>query len=173
MKNLIIIISFALFTFSMNAQTIGTFTTTVEGGVKGTATQIIPSIELYNLNNKNTDNTLLFDKVIAEAGKSINFTITSNNDDSEFGNFSNILASSQNHLLRVGHTINGVKSNNAATLTGWFGDNANFLGKNVTSVTVTINNLKFETTDNWTKFSYEMVVTISGTDTNVAKVSDK
>lgn len=173
MKNLIIIVSLTLFSISLNAQTLGTFTTSIEGGIKGAATQITPTIELYNYINKNTDNTLLFENNTVEAGQEVTFTITSNEDDGSFSNFANILASSQNHLFKVGHVINGVKSNNAASITGWFGDDANFLGKNITSITVTLKNVKFETTDNWTNFSYEMSVTISGTDDNVAKVSDK
>lgn len=173
MKNFIIITSFILFTFSLNAQTIGSFTTTVEGGVKGTATEITPTIELYNYITKNTDNTLLFENTTVEAGQEVTCTIASNEDDAAFSNFAHLLSASQNHLLKVGHTINGVKSSNAASITGWFGDDANFLGKNITSITITLKNVKFETTDSWTTFSYDMSVTISGTDTNVAKATDK
>lgn len=173
MKNFIIIVSFTFFTFSLNAQTIGTFTTSVEGGVKGTATEITPTIELYNFITKNTNNTLLFENTTVAAEQEVTFSIASNEADAAFSNFANILSTSQNHLLRVGHTINGVKSSNAASVTGWFGDDVNFLGKNITEITITLKNVKFQTTDNWTNFSYEMSVTISGTDSNVAKLTDK
>ncbi len=173
MKNSIIIFIFTFFTLALNAQTLGTFTTSVEGGIKGTANAIAPTLELYDYINKTTNNTSLFENITAQTGETANFSLNSYNNDKKFANFTNILTTSPSHLLKVGHVVNGVKANNAASLTGWFGENVDFTGKNITSISVSLKNIKFETVDNWTTFSYEMTITIYGSDDNVAKVMDK
>lgn len=168
MKNLILTSLFAIFTLAMQAQSTS-FTTVIEGGVKGEATELVPNIELYALNGNNEVNTLIFNENKITGTTTI--TLTAANNNTAFNNFAQILASSNEHLLSVGHIINGVKSKSASSITGWFGDDANFIGENISSITITYTKVNFEVTDNWTNFSYEMTVKINGATSEMAKAS--
>ena len=174
MKNFALIISFTIIALTSNAQVLGTLTTTVEGGVKGTETSFSPIIELYALDAANRNsNTLIFDANTVNGTDEVSFTITNNTDDSEFEAFANTLNTSAEHLLRIGHTIKGIKSQSASSINGWFGDDADFIGKNITHITITYKNITFNTKDNWTNFSYELEVKIFGNQAVIAEMSDK
>ncbi|MGB0862596.1 MAG: hypothetical protein ACPG19_07350 [Saprospiraceae bacterium] len=162
MKNLVLIITITFLAFTTQAQVLGTFTTSVEGGVKGATNSFSPMIELYALNAPKTNNTLLFDAFTVKGTEEVTFSIANNNDDAEFEAFSNILSTSASHLLKLGHNISGVKSQSASSLTGWFGDDVDFLEKNIERITVTYKNIQFNTENNWTSFSYDLEVKVFG-----------
>ena len=61
MKNLVITAILVIFTLTVQAQLIGSFTISTEGGVKGTGNEFTPQLELYALNNNNDIETLIFD----------------------------------------------------------------------------------------------------------------
>jgi hypothetical protein len=170
MKNLALIITISFLAFTSQAQVLGILTTSVEGGVKGATNTFSPIIELYALNAANTNNTLLFDAFTVNGTEEVTFTITNNNDDAEFEAFANTLATSSAHLLRVGHDINGVKSKSASSLTGWFGDDVDFVGNNIERITVIYTNIQFNTENNWTTFSYDLEVKVFGNQEVIANV---
>ncbi len=158
MKNLIFTSLFAILTFAAQAQIIGTFTTAIEGGVKGEATTLTPNFEMYSLFGENNVNTAIFNENAITGETTI--TITNIDGNENFANFINLMTTSSDYLLRVGHTINGVKSRNASTITGWFGEDADFVGEEISQITITYTKVNFKTTDNWTNFSYEMTMDI-------------
>ena len=65
-------------------------------------------------------------------------------------------------MLRVGHKINGVKSRNASSIAGWFGDDVDFAGQDISFITVSYKKVNIEAVDNWTTFSYELTVEVHG-----------
>lgn len=162
MKNLALIITISFLALTSQAQVLGTLTTSVEGGVKGTTNTFSPMVELYALNAVNTNNTLLFDAFTVKGTEAVTFTVTNSNDDAEFESFANTLSTSASHLLRIGHNINGVKSQSASSLTGWFGGDVDFIGKNIERITITYTNIQFNTENNWTTFSYDLEVKVFG-----------
>lgn len=160
MKNLIITLTFIILAITTNAQVIGTVTHTIEGGIKGTATQFTPTIELYALNGENTLNTLIFNDNTVSTDTTI--TIYNTDENTNFEHFIQTLTSSTDHLLRVGHNIRGVKTRNAASISGWFGENTDFIGEDVSHITITYTKVQFETENNWTFFGYEMTLEVHG-----------
>ena len=159
MKNLVITATLVIFALTAQAQLIGSFTTNIEGGVKGTASEFTPQIELYSLAGNDTK-TLIFDT--KNVSTETTLTISKEDGNVNFENFINILTTSNDDLLRVGHKINGVKSRNASSINGWFGDNVDFIGQNIDFITVTYTKVNIDTVDNWTTFSYELTVEIHG-----------
>ena len=161
MKNLLLTVTLVIFTLTAQAQLIGSFTTSIEGGVKGAGSEFTPQIELYSLNGDNDIKTLIF----AEENVSNEATLTISKEDGNvnFQNFINTLSSSSSHLLRVGHKINGVKSRNASSIAGWFGDNADFLDQDISYITVSYKKVNINAGDNWTTFSYELTLEVHGT----------
>jgi hypothetical protein len=165
MKNFFLTTIFAIFTLAAQAQLIGTFTTTIEGGVKGTGTEFTPQIELYALNGNNEVKTLIFeDKNISEE---TTLTISKNDENVNFNNLIALLSSSNDHLLRIGHKINGVKSKNASSISGWFGENVSFVGQNISYITVYYKKVNIASADNWTTFSYELTLEVHGGQSDV------
>ena len=163
MKNLIITTLFAIFTITaVQGQVIGTFTHAIEGGVRGTATEFTPTFELYALDGDNDLNTLIFNNKNISENTSI--TITNTDENANFDNFIQILTASDKHLLRVGHNIGGVKTKNASSISGWFGETTDFIGQEISHITITYTKVNFETTDNWTAFGYELTVEVYGTE---------
>lgn len=172
MKNLIITSLFAILTFAAQAQIIGTFTTSVEGGIKGEATALTPNFEMYSLYGDNDLNTVVFNENTVTGETTI--TITNVDGNENFTNFINLMTTSSDYLLRVGHTINGVKSRNASTIAGWFGENTDFVGETINQITITYSNVNFETTDNWTTFSYDMTMDVyTNSDVEVAAKANR
>lgn len=160
MKNFLLTATLVIFTLTAQAQLISSFTTSIEGGVKGTASEFTPQIELYSLTANNNTNTLIFNT--ENVSDETTLTISKEDGNANFENFINILTTSNDDLLRVGHKINGVKSRNASSITGWFGDNVDFIGQDINFITITYKKVSIDTIDNWTTFSYELTVEIHG-----------
>jgi hypothetical protein len=160
MKNFLSTLTLVIFALTAQAQLMGSFTTSIEGGVKGTANEFTPQIELYSLSGNNDLNTLIFNE--ENVADEATITISTEDENVNFENFTNILTASSDVLLRVGHKINGVKSRNASSITGWFGDNADFVGEDISFITVSYTKVAINTVDNWTSFSYELTVEIHG-----------
>lgn len=160
MKTFFLTAILAIFTLTAQAQLIGSFTTTIEGGVKGEGSEFIPQIELYALNGDNEMKTLIFNN--ENISKETTLTISSEDKNANFQNFINILSTSSSHLLRVGHKINGVKSRNASSISGWFGDNVDFLDQDISFITVSYKKVNISAEDNWTTFSYELTLEVHG-----------
>ncbi len=175
MKHLTIIIAFIAFSTVANAQLLGTFTTQAEGGIKGTGATFTPTIELYLPASDKQTNTLIFDQLSIGAGEEVSFTLTNNSDDSEFENFVTAITTSSEYLLKVGHVINGIKSNSASSIESWFGEDADFVAEEISSITITFKNVTFEndTENNWTDFSYEMSLSINSNDNTVSGLGEK
>lgn len=183
MKNLAIITTIILAVTAnfglAQTQILGTFTTNVEGGVRGTVETITPVLEFYlpkSLRNAATSqvNTRLLEDIKIEAGKDMVVTVSNNGDDAEFENFVNVLTTSSVHLLNVGQEVNGIKSKNASSLVGWFGDDTNFTERNITNIVISIKSISFvSTNEGWTDFKYEMSVTLYGSDENLDILSNK
>ena len=123
-----------------------------------------PQIDLYSLSGSNELKTLIFNT--ENVSNETSLTISNEDGDVNFNNFINVLSASSDQLLRVGHKINGVKSRNASSITGWFGDNADFIGEDISFITVSYKKVSIETVDNWTNFSYELTVEIHGSQSN-------
>ena len=167
MKNLVIIIAAVLFSINANAQSVlGTFSTSVEGGVAKQVNSLQPNIQFHSM-NPFEDVTATLDEATVEAGNTT-ITIASNSDDNDFISFINVLSSTDEHLLKVGHNVGGVKAHTASNINAWFGEDANFLGKDIAKIEITYNNVTFNASENWTDFNYEMTVTIYGNDGSVA-----
>jgi hypothetical protein len=160
MKNFLSTLTLVIFALTAQAQLIGSFTTNVEGGVKGEGNEFTPQIELYSLSGKNDVKTLIFDNENISTETSV--TISNEDGNDNFNNFINLLTASSDQLLRVGHKINGVKSRNASSITGWFGENADFVGEDISFITVSYAKVAINSIDNWTTFSYELTVQIHG-----------
>ena len=160
MKTFFLTAILAIFTLTAQAQLIGTFTTSIEGGVKGEGSEFTPQIELYALDGNNEMKTLIFNN--ENISNETTLTISSEDGNANFQNFINTLSTSSSHLLRVGHKINGVKSRNASSIAGWFGDNVDFLDQDISFITVSYKKVNINSVDNWTTFSYELTLEVHG-----------
>lgn len=171
MKNFLSTLTLVIFALTVQAQLIGSFTTSIEGGVKGEGSEFTPQIELYSLSDDNDVKTLIFN----EENVSDNATATISKEDGNinFENFINFLSTSNDHLLRVGHKINGIKSRNASSIASWFGDNADFLGQDINFITVSYSKVAINSVDNWTTFSYELTVEVHGSQSKALANANK
>ena len=171
MKNIIAIIIILVAAINVNAQIIGSFTTTVEAGVIGEVNTLTPNVAIYG----NEENTMLFDEVIITKEGTTTYTISNNEDDINFNAFvRNLVSMTEDDLIKVGHKVNGIKTSLSSDVKGWFGKKIDFNNYNITMVKISYSEINFEKNEknssknkSWTDFSYNVNISIYGTSNTI------
>lgn len=174
MKNILIAIIIVAASLQTNAQELlATFTTEIEGGVIGIENKFTPHIEFRSIDGTSSTNSTIFDHVApVQQQDSIAYIISSDSEDENFTNFINLLTSSDDHLLKIGHKINGVKSHIARQVSSW-DENNTLKNASVNQIIIVYKKINFSNfekninaSQNWTDFSYEVSINVYGTIAN-------
>lgn len=135
---------------------VATLTTSITGGIEGTEESFTPYIAFKG------DEALFSTKVVTTADDGVTFILASDFDDINFATFIEKLTDDNDDNLSIGHKIGKIKSNISNLESNWF-DGLTFEGKNVSFITLTYSNIRFEGGDNeWTDFSYDLTLNVFG-----------
>jgi hypothetical protein len=146
-----------LFNFSNQifANKIATFMTSIKGGIASDEYNFTPYIAFKG------DTPLFSTRVVTTADEGVTFVIASDFDDGNYTTFINKLTNTEDEMLSIGHKIGKIKTDVSNRESNWF-EGLNVNKDEITYITLTYTNLKFETsaTNEWTIFSYELTVSI-------------
>ncbi|MFT6938489.1 MAG: hypothetical protein ACJA1N_002796 [Saprospiraceae bacterium] len=164
-----IIILLLNFVISANATKIGTFTTSINGGIASSEYNFTPYICFKG------DTPLFSNRVITAADEGITFIIASDLDDVNYAAFIDKLTNDTDEMLTIGHKIGKVKSDISNKESNWF-NNSNGSKDKITFITIRYTNLKFEpsldTPNKWTNFSYQLTLSIFNDDNSAFSDDD-
>lgn len=133
---------------------VATLTTSITGGIQGEEESFTPYISFKG------DEALFSTKVVTSADEGVTFILASDFDDINFATFINKLIDEKDDNLSIGHKIGEIKSDVSNLESEWFGG-LTFAGKNVSFLTLTYSNIKFEGKDGeWTDFSYDLTLSV-------------
>ena len=152
--------------------TLGSLTTTVEGGIAGSQHTIKPYISFKG------EIPIFTNHTITALDEGITLMIASDKDDINFSKFIKKLTDHKDDILKIGHKIGVIKSDLGSLESSWFKDINNFQGKTITHITLTYEIIDFtpsKTIKNWTEFSYKITLTVFGKESeiNYARVDYK
>lgn len=133
---------------------VATLTTSITGGIEGTEKSFTPYVAFKG------EEALFSTKVVTTADEGVNFILASDFDDINFATFIEKLTDDKDENLSIGHKIGKIKSDVSNLESKWF-DGLTFEGKNVSFITLTYSNIKFEEKDGeWTDFSYDLTLSV-------------
>ncbi|MFK7947511.1 MAG: hypothetical protein AB8G11_07980 [Saprospiraceae bacterium] len=134
---------------------VASLTTSINGGIEGTEDSFTPYISFKG------DEALFSTKVVTATDEGVTFILASDFDDINFATFIEKLTDDQDDNLSIGHKIGKIKSDVSNLESKWF-DGLTFEGKNISFITLTYSNIKFEGEENgeWTDFSYDLTLSV-------------
>lgn len=175
MKNLasyIIGLVILISTTTLNAQLLGTISTSTQGGVIGQINSLAPQISLYEKGTDLATQTLVFDyATVTNTNDALTYTIEADLDDANFSAFVEGLTSDADPILRIGHKTNKMKSYIGRQVSEWL-EGETLAGEKIAYITLTYSKVYFQspgrnlTNDgNWTDFAYEVTLSFYGNNT--------